>query len=65
MYPNLCNNFVDVVTGGICPYGSHSRHHMWLHSCDKRRHENIAIILSHKIIDYKRLCSKIMEIKSL
>ena len=40
MYPNLCKNYVDVVTGEICAYGSDSRHHIWLHSCDKRRHED-------------------------
>ena len=64
MYPNLCKNYVDVVTGGICPYGSDSRHHIWLRFMI-RDMKVFAIILSHKIIYYTRLASKIIEIKSL
>ena len=60
MYPNLCKNYVDVVTGGVFPYGSDSRHHIWLRFVIRRDTKVFTIILSHKIIYYTKLTSKIM-----
>jgi hypothetical protein len=65
MYPNLYNNYVDVVTGGICPYGSDSGRHICLRFVIRRDMNVFAIILSHKIIYYTRLASKIIEIVTL
>jgi hypothetical protein len=50
IYPNLCKDYVDVARGGISPYGSDTRHHIRLPSCDKRRHEDTCHYLSLKII---------------